>query len=198
MKTRFVRRAALSLGALFLAGCSESPTLPTTDLNLGYETVSFNVAQGWAYGGLPASEFEIEPDETMAHGGRFSMKIENLGAGSYGTTLRLIPPEHVRGKTVRVSGWIRTQDVGATTFAPDPFAGIWMRVDTPEGNAAGGFDNMQDRGPNGTTGWQRFELEIDVPRSANEVTIGTMLVGSGRAWFDDLEITVDGRQYGAG
>lgn len=198
MTTPFVRRAALTLAAVTLAGCSESPTLPSADLNLGYEQVSFNVPQGWGYGGLPASTFEIEADEEVVHGGRFSMKIENLGTGNYGSTLRLIQPEHVRGKTVRVSGWIRTADVNATAYAASPFAGLWMRVDTPEGNATGGFDNMSDRGPSGTTGWQRFELEIDVPQNATAVTIGTILVGGGRAWFDDLEITVNGRRYGAG
>jgi len=41
------------------------------------------------------------------------------------------------------------------------------------------FDNMQKRAINGTTGWQRYEVVLDVPKDATVVAFGILLNGGG-------------------
>jgi hypothetical protein len=38
--------------------------------------------------------------------------------------------------------------------------------------------------------WTRYQLALDVPRNASVVAFGVLLHGSGRAWADDLALTV--------
>jgi hypothetical protein len=186
-----VRRTVPVLAALALAGCSESATGPTETLNLSFEDVTNGRPDGWGYVG--GSGYSLFSDAEVVHGGKHSLRLQYLGNDNFGTSGRTLPVEAARGKTVRYSGWIRTADAGATEAAQDPWAGLWMRVDG--GTTTLAFDNMQDRGPSGTTGWQRFEIVLDVPQQATTIYIGTLLAGSGRAWFDDLEIHIDGQPY---
>jgi hypothetical protein len=186
-----VRRTVPVLAAMALAGCSESPTGPTETLNLGFEDVTNARPDGWGYYG--SSGYTLFSDAEVVHGGEYSLRLQYLGNDTFGTSRRTLPVEAARGKTVRYSGWIRTADVAATAGAPDPWAGLWMRVDGA--NAMLAFDNMADRGPSGTTDWQRVEIVLDVPQEATAIYIGTLLAGSGRSWFDDLEIHIDGKPY---
>src|SRR5262249_41034963 len=52
-------------------------------------------------------------------------------------------------------------------------------------------------GPKGTTDWQRFVIEIVLPDdvSARRILFGVHMRGRGKAWFDDLEIEIDGQRY---
>lgn len=105
--------------------------------------------------------------------------------GDFGVTNAFLPVEKVRGKKVRLSGYVRTEDVRGG------WAGLWMRVDTAQPNRL--LDNMNDRGAKGTSAWAPISVELDVPPDALAVVLGTLLVGTGRAWFDALHVEVDGQ-----
>src|SRR5215471_16702910 len=55
--------------------------------------------------------------------------------------------------TRRISAMVRTADA--------QWAGLWMRVDKGPNMVA--FDNMQNRSIKGTSGWQEYEVVLDVP-----------------------------------
>ncbi len=96
------------------------------------------------------------------------------------------PVNAARGKKLRFSCWIRTEGVTG-------WAGAWWRCDTPDG--VNGFNNMQDQKITGDTEWKRYEFTIDVPADAQATSFGFLLSGPGTAWFDDIEITLDGVKY---
>jgi erythromycin esterase-like protein len=96
------------------------------------------------------------------------------------------PVETARGKKLRFSCWIRTEGVTG-------WAGAWWRCDTPAG--VNGFDNMQAQNIKGDTDWKRYEFTIDVPADAQATSFGFILNGPGSAWFDDIEIELDGVKY---
>ena len=54
---------------------------------------------------------------------------------------------------------------------------------------------MQDRAPRGTTDWQRFEIVMTVPSDVTNINFGVLMPGRGRAWFDGLEILLDGEPF---
>lgn len=105
---------------------------------------------------------------------------------SFGLAVGVFPKDAAAGKKVRYSGYIKTEGVTA-------YAGLWWRVDGPSGTLA--FDNMQTRGPKGTTDWQRFVIELPVDASVRNINFGVLMPGQGTAWFDDLQIEVDGQPY---
>ncbi len=54
---------------------------------------------------------------------------------------------------------------------------------------------MEERGSKGTTPWTRYQISLDVPASATNISFGVLHVGKGTAWFDWLQVEIDGKQY---
>ena len=108
-----------------------------------------------------------------------------------GMAISSFPVELVRGRRIVFSGWIKTENVR------DGYAGLLWRADTAAKSAAA-LANMYHTGPRGTTGWKRYEIALDVPADTVVVQFGLLLEGKGIAWFDDLEITIDGAPYHPG
>ncbi len=138
-------------------------------------------------------EFLAEHDPASAQrvGAVYEVALSaQVGANEFGVATGTFPIAEARGKTVRFSGSIKTEDVR------DGFAGLWWRVDGADGGTLA-FDNMADRGPRGTIGWRRYALELDVPEEAVNINFGVLMPGRGTAWFDDLTIELDGQAYEA-
>jgi erythromycin esterase-like protein len=108
------------------------------------------------------------------------------GQGSFGTANGVFPVEPALGKTIRFSGYIKTENVSG-------YAGFWWRADA--GKEVLAFANLKDAAPKGTTDWQRYELELPVPANTTAINFGALMAGSGTAWFDDLQVEIDGKPY---
>ena len=113
---------------------------------------------------------------------------EQTSAG-VGLGTATFPVSAAAGKHVKYSGYIKTEGVTRG------WAGLWWRVDGEPGSAPLAFDNMQDRGAIGTTPWTRYEIDLDVPANATHIYFGVLHVGSGQAWFDTLQVELDGAVY---
>ncbi len=102
----------------------------------------------------------------------------------FGTLMQAFAATNYRGKRVRLSGYVKSQDVARV-------AGLWMRVDG-KGEPAKmlAFDNMGDRPIKGTTDWQRYQVVLDVPDSAVDIVFGMLLNGPGEVWLNDTDIEV--------
>lgn len=127
-----------------------------------------------------------EPEFAMQHAETFETlaSFDPLGGGrgEFAIVAYRLPVRRARGKRLRLSGWIRTEAL------MDGWAGLWMRVDGPRPQ----FDNMQSRGPRGTTDWTAASVEFDVPQDATYVYFGLVMHGNGCAWFDDMRLELDG------
>lgn len=106
-------------------------------------------------------------------------------AEPYCTLVGTFPVENCSGKKIRFTGQIKTEGVTR------PQAGLWWRVDGPDGVLA--FDNMHDRAPTGTTDWKQFAIELDVAKEAVNINFGLLSTGDGVVWFDDLRVEIDGK-----
>jgi erythromycin esterase-like protein len=111
----------------------------------------------------------------------------STAAASFGVVTGVLPADSVRGKTIRYSGFIKTENV-----APR-YAGLWWRVDGAPGTPSLGFDNMDGRGATGTTDWKQFSIELRVDTAARRNIFGMLMPGDGTAWFDDLALEIDGK-----
>ncbi len=115
-----------------------------------------------------------------------------LAAGqqtSFGVATATFPVSAAAGHHIRFSGYIRTKEL------TQGFAGLWWRVDGAAGTNPLAFDNMSDRGPSNTTPWTRYEIALDVPKEARNINFGVLHTGTGEAWFDTLNVEIDGAPY---
>ncbi len=161
-------------------------------VNMGFEETSLMdplKPAGW-YGG--GDGFVVEIDTATAYEGRNSLRMETIAEGGTGFALasQSVPSSFAGGRRVRYSGYIKTEDVA------NGYAGLWMRVDGVNGMIY--LDNMQGplgggtiTGPDGTTPWTRYEIEIPVAPNAQRIIFGALKPGTGTAWFDALAIEVD-------
>jgi hypothetical protein len=144
-----------------------------------------NVVRGWFAAGSKPSEFEAGVDVGHAHEGQASafLKSKQSSVDGFGTLMQSIRAEQYKGKRVRLSGFVNSQEV-------EGWAGLWMRVD--QGKDAIAFDNMQDRPIKGTTGWQRYDVVLDVPSEATGISFGILLAGTGEVWLSGTKFDVVG------
>jgi hypothetical protein len=90
------------------------------------------------------------------------------------------------GKRVRFSAFVKSEEV-------QNWAGLWMRIDKGTGSANYkmlAFDNMQDRPIKGTTGWQNYEVVLDVAPDATGIFFGILLGGTGTVWLNSANIEI--------
>jgi erythromycin esterase len=175
------------------------PALAQSSLNLDFETrgPDASLPEGWFVGG---NGYVIKLDETDRQSGKVSLRFVSKAAGAgFGVATSALPVKLARGKKVCLSGAIKTDD------GKNGYAGLWLRVDGPEGKTLA-FDNMSeriengetkedDRGAKGTSPWKRYTIEVAVDRAAININFGCLFSGTGTARFDALAIELDGRPY---
>ena len=116
--------------------------------------------------------------------GKHPVVVESIDDAAEYQPLTLSLKYNYVGKKITLSGYIKTENV-----SENGFVGLWMRID-PQID----FDNMHDREINGTSDWTRYEITLDLnPSKTTAIDFGAMIIGSGKVWFDDLKVTVDGK-----
>ena len=165
---------------LFLnLGCAQTSEIHK--LNLDFEQVENNYPSKWENFG--SKDYKIYMDSVNAQNGKISAVIESQGDKSDFKALAINLPNNYNGKFIRLSGYIKTENV------TDGYAGLWMRID-PEI----GFDNMNSRGITGTTDWKEYEITLPLnPKSTDNIVVGGLLVGKGKMWLDNLQVSIDGK-----
>jgi hypothetical protein len=143
------------------------------------------VPRGWIMAGSNPELFEGGVDAEQTYQGLVSafVKSRQSSVHGFGTLMQTVLAEQYKGKRVRLSGVVKSQDVVG-------WAGLWMRVD--EGNSAVAFDNMQNRSIEGTTQWQRYDVVLDVPKHATGISFGILLNGAGEVWLTSTKFDVVG------
>ena len=103
-------------------------------------------------------------------------------AAPFGNLMQSIDATAFRGRRVRFRAAVRAEGAAAAARAQ-----LWMRVDRSESQMSF-FDNMNDR-PITSGEWRYYEIVGDIDDDAVSVNVGMMLMGTGRAWLDDVSLT---------
>ena len=122
-------------------------------------------------------------DSVVVHSGKASIRLESIAEplGETGEALTVIPADSERGKTMKVSVWVRTKDVASFVYL-------------------GGNDGSSQMGnmktvPGGTNDWKRYSFELKINPNATYIELGFGLYGTGTVWFDDIRVQFDGKDY---
>jgi len=136
------------------------------------------------------SGYEVKVDTEVFYSNNSSLRIKGFTKteNSFGVATGTFPLKYALGKKIKFTGYIKTKNV------KDGYAGLWMRVDGPSRKTLA-FDNMNSRGVTGTTEWKKYEIDLDCDTSAININFGCLFDGTGSAWFDKLEVSLDGVMY---
>ena len=135
--------------------------------------------EGWIKWGA----YDLHQDTMVVHAGKYSVGITaDAGGTAFGSVAYKLPATY-QGDSITLEGYMKLEGV-------DKFAGLLLRVDG-EGQPLA-FDNMQQRNINGTIDWQQYRVTLPFSSNAKEVYVAGILVGKGKAWFDDFRVLIDG------
>jgi len=140
---------------------------------------------GWLLAGTKPASYETGTDAQVAYNGHPSayLKAKEPVSDGFGTLMQDFRADKYLGERVRFSAFVKSDGIQS-------WAGLWMRVDKDSGSVA--FDNMQDRQIKGTTGWQKYDVVLDVPQDATGIFFGVLLDGPGAVWLNSAKFEVVG------
>lgn len=133
---------------------------------------------GWSifqHAGDKSYAFVVDP--AVTHGGKQSVRIENVGPEPYGTLAQRVPAAALAGQTVRFSLWLKTRDCDGR--------GVSLLANSDSGSERARGEKIR-----GTTDWTRHSVTLPVPAGAAMLRVGVTLEGKGTVWVDDAELEV--------
>ncbi|MEW5740613.1 MAG: hypothetical protein AB1938_16915 [Myxococcota bacterium] len=135
---------------------------------------------GWALTGSKPDAYEIRCDDVFTDCAIPILRTRALASEPYGmgSLTHSEGAQPWRGARVELKAELRTGRV-------DGWAGLWMRIDGPDGKVLA-FDNMQNRPLRGTTSFQWYSVVLDVPADAERISFGVMLHGPGAVFIREL------------
>ena len=87
------------------------------------------------------------------------------------------------GKNITLKGYMKTENV------KNGWAGLWIRIN--KGKVMLEFNNMQEDPILGTNDWKEYSITVPFHNEENKILIGGLLVGEGKAWFDNFRVFID-------
>ena len=151
--------------------------------NPGFESTApgrrNNDPDGWfshQHAGEVSYKFAL--DTADPHGGARSLRIDNVGPEPYGAIAQSVDATPYRGRTARLSGWLRTREANNAALTL-----IVLANGVPLAN-----NFMADAPVKGTTAWKRYTVTVPVAPNAEFIEVGAMMQGKGSLWLDDVEL----------
>jgi hypothetical protein len=138
---------------------------------------------GWILAGSAPQNYSVTVDKAVTYREHPAacLRSEVKKAAKFGTLMQSVTAERYKGKRVRLSGYVKSDQVTS-------WAGLWMRADAEKTTLA--FDNMQNRAIRGSTDWTRYDVVLDIPNTATSVYFGVLLDGTGAVWVAQFALEV--------
>jgi hypothetical protein len=148
------------------------------------QKVSIKDSVTWSFRQTNLGSYEIGPAENQIYENQnvFTIKSIKSKINGFGNIMKTIDATSYQGKTVKMSGYIKTENVKS-------WAGLWMRADFYSTKVLS-FDNMQNRGIKGSKDWTKYEVVLYVPEDVTSISYGVLLDGTGQIWMKDIELEI--------
>ena len=153
--------------------------------------------RAWRQSIVSAHDYPMTTDLANTHDGSPSICFAYAGPANasgkswtwFGHDIRYPESERYAGHTVRLSSWIKTENV-SNHVQPQirPLSGLMQRDSKRLAN-----DSMvQDKSIRGTLNWTPFSLTCDIPKNTGHIETSFIFWGSGKVWIDtnSLELTI--------
>lgn len=149
--------------------------------------LSFDIPKEWFKAGDKPNSYEMGIAKATGQDGKNAATIKSIDKKikGFGTLMQQCKADKFLGKRIKMTGYVKSENVKS-------WAGLWLRVDEKGTNKCLSFDNMGDRPIKGTTGWTKYEIVLDVPKSSSLIAYGALLAGTGQIWFDTITFEIVG------
>jgi len=160
-------------------------------LNLDFETATRGRPRSWYQSG---AGYDIQLDTKDVVSGKQSLRVRYVNAAPnvLGVVSQSFPLEAVRGRRFRFSGYVKSEGITRGNAA------LWCRVDGTGGTLFIANAPAPTSPLRGTTPWTRYEIVGEVNPDAVGVVFGVFHSGDGTAWFDNLQVEIDGAPFQQG
>ena len=145
----------------------------------------------YSYQNLPykwsaQGDYEVRTDSIFKQSGKYSILIASK---KLDTTLSEIIyyniPANYEGETIKLEGYIKTEDIEGG------YCGLFLSVKTKDTVPV--YELMRDKKISGTNEWTKYSISASYPKDAKDILVGGYLTGQGMVWFDNLKLTLDGK-----
>ncbi|MGE5942802.1 MAG: hypothetical protein ACM31G_00545 [Flavobacteriales bacterium] len=151
---------------------------------LSFTQIENQKIKGWILAGSNPESYQIGVEKNIERNGNVGyLKSTSSKIKGFGTIMQSFTPTDFLGKKVKLTGYIKTTDV-------KDWSGMWMRVDGNKKGEVLSFDNMGDRPIKGTTPWTKYEIVLEVPETAINISYGVLTSGTGTALIDDFKFEI--------
>jgi RNA polymerase sigma factor (sigma-70 family) len=154
-------------------------------------------SRAWHQSFTSAGDYPMTTDVANPHNGSPSLCFAYTGpakaAGKsfawYGHDIRYPESERYAGHTVRLSGWIKTENV-SNHVQPQirPLSGLMQK----DSKLLATDSMARDNSIRGTLNWTPFSVTCDIPKNTGHIATSFIFWGSGKVWIDtnSLELTI--------
>lgn len=172
-------------------GCTRPP-IYSTEYNLDFEyTKNDSIPTRWMLGNSSTTGYHISLDKQIKQHGTTSIRIQweqPTRYNSLGGFRHIFPKTLAAGKELEVSGWIKTRDI-----EQDGFAGFHLFEKNRDGKFREHLDTIQV--VRKTSDWTHISTKTKIGNDAEYIALSGILKGKGTAWFDNIELRIDGVRY---
>jgi len=185
-----MRKLATVITLLLLTTATISSVFAQPVRNLNFDEpgiVNPNQPVGWSTQWVG---HDLSLDSVNVHSGRFSLKSERLSdqESGYAISRQNIPADLLTGKDLEVRVWMQSENIqnGNLIFRIAVFdedSNVLEFIQFPEG------------GLTGTTEWNQYTTNTFISEDANLISLDAFHNGEGTAWFDNVEILINGEKY---
>ena len=132
-----------------------------------------------------AKSYAVGVDSVMKQSGKYSLSITKVSAGVPMGVFDFGLAKVFEGKKIELRGYVRTKAIDSLSYA-----GLWMRIDDQDGRMM--VRNMQYHRISGDTDWKQYSIELPYNSEMKVIHFGGLLFGGGTAWFDSMQLFIDG------
>ena len=175
MKTLFKTSIFTLLTAIAFSSYAEQETIPA----------------GWYKTGNYPDGYIIGLDQQVSYSGWQSVFLKSKEQvqvkDKFAALAQTASLEEYKSQRVMLTAYAKSDIV-------DGWSGVWFRINGGNRQVLA-FDNMFNRPITGQTDWQQYDLVLDIPQHAKQMTYGILLSGTGTVWLDNLSFNVVANSY---
>ncbi len=162
-------------------------TAPQAPVNLDFKVgVPGEIPEGWAVLGQHPRAYKVEVRSDPSRVAHRCVVISG-GSAEFVTASQWFDARPWRGQRVEFTGALRYR-----SEAGKGHGALWLRADGDDGRVLA-FDNMDDR-PITSWSWTPARIFLEIPLNADKIYIGTMLVGTGELWTEEVKFRALGKR----
>ncbi len=163
--------------------------VPTTNIpvqeeltNAGFED---GLQPGWHLISARPTQFEVGTSSEQAYTGSQGAYLRVVAEQTDKTASlqQTLKADAYRNESVRITAYVNADKAKGDAY-------IWAQIYDPIQQANASSLSGESHAAAGQGGWQKREITLYVPTTAQTITLGAKLTGEGEVWLDDVQIVV--------